>query len=559
MKNLFRLAGVLIRGNGLASLGSDSSRHKKRSLFGSMILFGVLGVYLIAIMAGSAFTLYDLLAGAGLQSLLSSLYLNAAVMLVFFFGILYVISIFYYSSDVEKLLPLPLRPQEIIGAKLLVTGAYEYLFLAVLILPPLLVYGVRGQMGFVYYLSLFVDIVFLPVIPLCMASMLVILIMRFTPLARNKDRFNLISSLLAIVLALAFVFASQSMTSVDEQDLARMIQTGAGSVSGLTGVLFPGTSFAVGALEASSFLSAAGQLALLIVIAAAFLLVTLQLANLLYFKGVIGLNTSASGRHRSGSAELARTNRRTSSFFSYFLKDCRIMLRTPIFFMNNILMNFIWPVFLLIPLLAGDKQENLSELIPMARDALFSPDGAAPLALAICFAAFCFVAGSNGITESALSREGSVFYFMKIIPMSYNRQLMAKIAVGVFFSLLGALLPIIFFVAVLQPPFWFTLSVIAIVPGSILLPNLAGIIFELYWPKLKWDNEQKAVKQNLNVVYGILLAMLLAALVIAPVVIWQMKLLQSLLLIAVGPLVLSLILALLIKKIGPRRLLAIDA
>lgn len=559
MKNLLRLAYVLFKGGGLGSLGSDSSQRKKRGRAGSLLLFAFVAIYMIAIMAASSIALYDLLAPAGLQELLIGLYISAGTILVFFFGILYVISIFYYAGDVERLLPLPLPAGDIIGAKLLVTAAWEYLYLFVLVLPPLIVYGVRSGSGPDWYLFMVWILILLPVMPLCLASVIVMLILRFTPLARNKDRFNLITGLLAMGLALAFVFGTQSMASFSEADLTQIISAGTDSVARLTTTVFPGASFAVGALTAESFLRQAGQAALLLVVSAAALFVTLRLAGILYFPGVIGIQASAARRRRLNAAELQTAGKSGSAFWTCWRKDLRILFRTPIFFMNNVLMNFLWPVFILIPFLSGAAEQSLAELIPAVRQALFARDSrGAVIAVAVYFAVVCFITGTNGIASSALSREGKIFYIMKIIPLSWKRQILAKIMVGVLFGAIGALMPLVIVIILLQPPAWLVLALLAVLPGGIFLPNLSGVIFELYWPKLNWDNEQKAVKQNLNVLYGMGMSMLFAALFAVPAIAWQWPLAATTLLIGAGSLLLSLAVLLLLLRILPHRMLAIE-
>lgn len=557
MSNIWRLAVVLFKGNGLGSLGSDSTRRKKRSARGSLILFLVLGIYMVGLMSASSLALFDLLQPAGLQELLVSLYISMGVVLVFLFGILYVISIFYYAGDVEKLLPLPLSADEIIGAKLLVTAAYEWLYLLVLVLPPLIIYGVRSQAAWSYYLLMLLVFILLPVLPLCLASVLTLLIMRFTPLARNRDRFNLVSGLLAMVLALAFVFGSQSLASFSEADLLAIIGSGVGSVARLTASVFPGTAWMVDVLTQTGW-SVVLSLVLLVLVSAGALWLTLRLARLLYFKGVIGIQASAAGRHKPEVA-LVQAGTGGSAFWTYVLKDVRVLVRTPIFFMNNVLMNFLWPAFLIIPLLSGSGESNLEQMLEMARQTLFNREGfAATIAVAVFVALACFISGTNGITSSALSREGRVFYIMKIVPMSYSRQIMAKITVGVLFGLVGTVIPIAILAVVLRPPLWFTLSLLAVWPGAVLLPNLSGIIAELFWPKLNWDNEQKAVKQNLNVVYGMILALLSAGLVVVLPLVLQL---------APGPAVLAIVssaagltigLIFLLRRLAPRCLRAIE-
>ena len=559
MTNLVRLAVVLFRGSG-SGMTAGGGRRKRRSQFGNLILFLFLAVYMVAVMSASSAGLYSLLAASGLQNLMVGLYVSLGTVLVFLFGILYVISIFYFTGDIEKLLPLPLQADEIIGAKLAVTAAWEYLYLAVLVLPPLVVFGIRSQAGVSFYLFLAGVFVLLPVVPLCLASILVLLIMRFTPLARNKDRFNMVAGILAMLLAFGFVFGTQSMAGFDELDLAQMISSGSESVARLTTAVFPGTSFAVGALTMPNATRQLGQLGLLLLVACAAVLLTFRLARLLYFKGVIGVGTSAAKRRRLTSAELSQAGRGGSAFWTYWLKDVRILVRTPVFFMNNVLMNFLWPVFFVLPMLAGAGGESDSgALIAFARGFLADPQGkGAAWSIAVCFAVACFISGTNGITESALSREGETFYIMKIIPMSWWRQIMAKVSAGVAFSLAGTLLPLLLAAAVLRPPAWLVLSWLAVLPGGILMPNLGGIFFELFWPKLHWEHEQKAVKQNLNVLYGMALALLLAALLAVPPLALHFSPIETLLLTGLGSLLVAAAETGILRRILPGRFSAIE-
>jgi ABC-2 type transport system permease protein len=392
-----------------------------------------------------------------------------------------------------------------------------------------------------------------------MASIIVMLIMRFTPLARNKDRFNLISGILAMVLALAFVFGMQSLSSFSEMDLTRIIESGADAVAQITSVVFPGTSFAVGSLTAIQALERLGQVAMLLLVAVIAVVVTLQAARFLYFAGVVDVNTSVSKRKQLSRDELQTAGKSGSAFWSYCLKDIRILIRTPIFFMNNVMMNFLWPVFLVIPFLTGAADEGLDQLIALARQLLSDPSSsAAPIAIAAFFAITCFIAGSNGITESALSREGKVFYILKTLPMSWRRQILAKITVGVIFSLLGILIPLAILLIVIRPPLWLALSLLAVVPGGVLLPNFSGIIFELFWPKLNWDNEQKAVKQNMNVLYGMGASLLFAALVLVPVFAFKLSVTTTVIAAAAGSLFLSLLVYRIIVRILPVRMALIE-
>ena len=90
------------------------------------------------------------------------------------------------------------------------------------------------------------------------------------------------------------------------------------------------------------------------------------------------------------------------------------------------------------------------------------------------------------------------------------------------------------------------------------MPNLGGIFFELFWPKLHWEHEQKAVKQNLNVLYGMALALLLAALLAVPPLALDFSATETLLLTGLGSLLVAASETAVLRRILPGRFSAIE-
>jgi ABC-2 type transport system permease protein len=235
MKNTFRLALTIIKGNGLANFGSDATgRKRKLNTTMSAILLVFFAVYMLAIMTASAFAIHSFLAPFKLQGLMISLYLNAGIVLVFVFGLMMVISVFYHSSDVEKILPLPLRADQITGAKLLVSAVYEYMFFVVMALPALIIYGILEGRGILYYVFTAIVILAMPAVPLCLAAILVMVVMRFTKFARNKDRFSMISSILILIFAMGLSFSMQMAVSFSPAGLSNLLKNGEASIAQFT-------------------------------------------------------------------------------------------------------------------------------------------------------------------------------------------------------------------------------------------------------------------------------------------------------------------------------------
>lgn len=560
MKQIVRLTIVMLRGSGFAVFGSDAKKKKKLGSLGSLLLFAFLFIYMALIMGGSSMGLYKMLEPFSLTALIPQLYLSAAAVMTFVFGVVYAISIFYYSSDVIRLLPLPLRSGEIISAKLLVTVVYIELVIMAFLLPSLTVYGVNSNAAWYYYFLMVISLLILPLIPLCAAAVLVILIMRLTPFARNKDRFNTISSLLLLVGTFGLVSFIQSMAGRGGSEFAEWIEAGTDSLTNVTSSVFPGVAQASRLLAHGSASLNLIDLLLLILFAAVAWLIVLLVGRAFYFQGVVSVAMSGGRKRHLDGKELESVGKAGSLFWTMVIKDSLLLIRTPIFLMNNVIMNFLWPIFLLMPLMTqGSFSETLSELRQAAAMVEADSDFIITVVLMIVFAFSAFVAGTNGIAASALSREGKLLYVMKMIPVSYSKQLLAKVTVGVLMALAGALVAVIAAVILVLPPFWLVIPILAVLPGACALPSCAGMIFDLLWPKLNWDNEQRAVKQNLNVLYGMLAALVLIAICVLPAYLLSAFWPLAFAALVILPWLLSAVLYFIMRSMSSRQMAAIEA
>jgi ABC-2 type transport system permease protein len=154
------------------------------------LLFIFLAGYFAFMTGGSALALYDLLAPVQLQVLLPGLYVSSSVLLVFVFGALYVLSVFYYASDVDKILPLPLfiRKRSSVPNSSWSQPTSTCLSQVSCCLPCWSMGSKARQPGPI--LSCYWVCISCAADSAVLATLLTMLIMRFTPLTKNKDRFR---------------------------------------------------------------------------------------------------------------------------------------------------------------------------------------------------------------------------------------------------------------------------------------------------------------------------------------------------------------------------------
>jgi ABC-2 type transport system permease protein len=414
---------------------------------------------------------------------------------ILIFGLYYVISAFYFSRDLEFLIPLPLKPFEVMASKFAVIMINEYLTVMAIVLPVFFGYGLLAKGGPPYWLNGLLVYLLLPVIPLAVVSILVIALMRVVNISRKKDALILLGSVLLITLSLGLQFAMRRMgdAQINGQLVANFLAA-PDSLVNRVGANFPPSIWATKAV-AGGF-SASGLLNLALFAGTSLLLFAaiLVLSEKLFYRGLVGLG-EVSGRRRTLSR--AQMSERVSSGFhpvrAIFAREWRIMNRTPIFLLNGTLVVLIIPVVFLLMATAGSGRGDAGSILKIMTSAQ-------SLIVILASAGFMVVCGSlNGTSSSAFSREGAQFWISRVIPVAPKDQVAAKFLHSYLVSILGTLTASAVAVAILhlKASHLVVAAGLSLVAGVLL--TAVGMIIDLARPLLDWTNPQKAIKQNLNV------------------------------------------------------------
>lgn len=508
MSRYIILTKVMLKSFNLLSLKSDKpGKSRIKGILLSILIFAALLPMMFGI-GSMAFWGYDLLSEIQQEGLMLGMGFSVASMAIFFFGIFYIMSVFYFSKDIESLLPLPLRPSEILAAKFTVTLVYEYLTELVFLAPILIGFGIAGKAGFMYYLYSIVVFLTLPLLPLVYASILSMLVMRFTSLAKNRDRFRIVGGIIAMLLAVglnAFVTKLGS-SSLNAEELQRLLAQGNNSFLGTMSGIFISNRFAVAALLYSEVLKGFVNLIVFVLICLFFVMLFLSFGEGVYFKGVAGISEASAKRKKFSEVELRKSTEQKSALKAYTIKELKLLFRTPVYFMNCVLMNFLFPIFIILPFLV--QPGEMKELRSLS--GYIANDSGSAAALAVAFGISAFITSTNGIASSAISREGTNIFVSKYLPVSYRTQIMAKVLSSMSMGVIGMLSMVLSVTVFVPVPVYLILLATAASILGIAFSSFAGILIDLKFPKLVWDNEQKAVKQNFNVVINMLLSIVVA-------------------------------------------------
>jgi ABC-2 type transport system permease protein len=504
---------LLINSFGISAIRAKARKNKLEYLkmlgLGLVIAAGLaptLWLYTKIIIQG-----YDLLAPIQQQGAILSLCIVMVSTMIFFFGIFYVINFFYFAGDAQSLLALPLSGWQVLGARFSVVIAYEYLTQLPFLLPPLLIFGIKSGAPLTYWLYALIGFLLIPLLPLSLATIPTVVIMRFANLGRRKDLFKILGGLMVIAIAVGyqFLFQKSGINAMDPVFLQNLLTDQNGLVN-LISRIFPNTKYLGLALIAAH--KAAGIINLSIFAALSLLAVALAwlVGDKLYFKGLVGSTETTVRRKTLTSSDYEKLGKGSPALLSYCMKEIRLLFRVPPYFMNCVLTNLLIPVFMIIPFLIQSRNEK--EAVPW-ESLIAQPEGQKIL-MVVIVGAVIFLAGSNAITSTSLSREGKEFFISKYIPLSYKNQVLAKLLSGYMFGIIGAVLLLIGAIVLMPLDIRLIVMILAVSLVALLPIIEAGLLIDIFRPKLDWDNEQKAVKQNLNVLFSILFSILLGGAVL---------------------------------------------
>lgn len=415
----------------------------------------------------------------------------------FIFSFNVILNELYFTGDIENLLPLPLKPREIVGAKIASIFCAESLVQLLVIFFSVIGFFFALGLSFKNFLLGILGMITLPMIPIIYCSIISLLIMSFTRFIRNKETIRKVGLVFVLAVLMLFVYFLGALQNFDLELYIEGFVNGDQTFLHVMRGILPHINLFIDILVTGSIRS----MLLYILVNIGFIVVLLGLADVCYFKGVVGLSSKDTESKKS-SSNILNNIKVENPTNSYFKKEIFTLFRTSSYFLNCILINFIWPIFVYVICKLKFPDLTLSKL----KNLVTSTDNNTLIII------FMFVIGVsillpalNSIASSSFSREGKNFYFMKYIPMDYSSQVYVKLLVSFIIAFIGVnVFSLIFYLVIgLKVSTAFIFLIISFL--AILFICSLGIIIDSINPKLVWDDELNALRENSNnfIVMGI--------------------------------------------------------
>lgn len=467
-------------------------RDERKKMIVHAAAYLVAGISVAALLGMYAWLLTVLIPGfqsLGMEEMLLGVVLLMSMAFVLFMGAFYLIGLLFFSKDTEFLAALPIPQGTVFAAKFAQVLLGEIVTSGLIVLPAFIVYGLSAGGGLGYWLRALLVFLFVPCIPLAISGFVSLLLVRFSALWRRRELLTIVGSMVLVIGAIAGQTYLQAKLPQDlsAEAIAALLSDHSGLLRQIASV-FPPSLWAAEGLSAGG-----GQLLLFLGVSVLALCVVVLAAGRLYYRGAMAqLETAASQRAVRLTGKRVR---RRGPLVALFVREWKLVLRSPTYALNGLITILMGPMMMVMPLIAqgavsGGDFDAVFALLQSGVDARIT--------LLVLAGLFALIGMINPAAGTTLSREGKQFYMLRVLPVRPARQAAAKLLFGYSVSVLTSLLMGVVAVLGLGLPFGVAAAAFALSLFISAAPLSLSMLPDILRPKLNWNSETEAIKQNIN-------------------------------------------------------------
>lgn len=427
--------------------------------------------------------------------------------ILFVESIFQILNVLYFSKDLKIFLRMPIKSRDLVHSKLLKLITSEYQMELIMLAIPMIVYGIINSVGLQFYLYIPIILIILPVIPICIISVLISIIMRFTNNIKNKSKAMYITIIIAIViLNIGVVIFGGSGTEIDlfNKEVLSQENILATNIAEHFKIIIP----IMNALLNYDSLDGVINICIYIGVSILIYIVSLGVISSVFLKGVVGTVSSGNKGKEKQNKELGIDDFKQNSFKkSYILKEYRAIKRTPIFFIQCIIMPLVLTIILIgvvLILISITNNLGLDIINQMSKNAWFT--GAF---LAISQILYMM----NFSSLIAVSKERGWAVLSKYIPIKLSRQFNMKLYIGKVMNFVSNIGILVFYYICVKSIIY-TILLALVTYGLNVFGEKVKIFIDLKNPKTDWDNEYTMMKQNTNVMFELFYTIVITLIII---------------------------------------------
>ncbi|MDF2536995.1 MAG: putative rane protein [Herbinix sp.] len=486
MKKILSLVKVQIGTQLVEILSIGNNRKRKpKALLGGLVFF-------VLVLGGVSF-FYSYMVGKGLMmfnsiDVLPALLMAVTSIIVLFTTTFKIKGTVFGFKDYDLVMSLPVRTMSVVASRLLLLYLLNMIFVCIVMIPAMGVYAILAKPEASFYIIGIFTLLFLPLIPIVVASVL------GTIIAYAASRFRY-SNLISIVFSLGLMVAIMGMSFTMGDTGQELVDISKALTDRVNNIYPPAEMYsrAITEYDITAFASFIGISAL------CFILYSLLVAKI--FKKMNTIIMTGKSRSKYKLGEL----RQSSPLKALYFKEIKRYFSSPLYVLNTgfgIVMLTIGAIVLCFV----DIEKLMGQV-----------DGAGLLKMGVpVFITFCLVTCYT--TAASISLEGKSLWIIKSLPVTAKSIFFAKIAVNLTVTA-PALADVILMGFVLELGVFLTLLTVLITILVSIFISLFGLVINLKFPNFTWMTETVVIKQSAAAMIAVFTGMGISALLIALMVV----------------------------------------
>ena len=407
----------------------------------------------------------------GQQDLIPAYMVSVSSFSILFLTVFYSNSILFGSRDMEILLSLPVKSSYIITSKFMFMYLLNFLIGLMFMLPGGIVWGLNGSLNLLQIILYFTSIIFAPLIPMCIATCMGIVIVVASSFFKRKNVISLIFSF-AMIGIIGYIAVS-AMKSGNEDSIEIMLSKQITGLYPMSGLFVQHTNFPM-------YIG----MGLFIAFSTAVFYIFIKIVAMKY--GLLNTLAKTTSRYSDNK----KSYNRKSIFLALYEKEMGRFLSSYMAVLNaglGVILLCVFSIFLLFNSVEqiGESSgiENINEYL----------SNFAPLFIASMLSLSCPAA-------SAISLEGKNIWILQSSPVKVKMILNSKIAVNLTLHLIGYMISIFAFMLKLDMNFIQVINLIFVPICYSIFITVIGISLNKKYPNYEWESEMMVVKQSMPVI-----------------------------------------------------------
>jgi len=458
---------------GLNVFRYTKDKKKKKTTIGLGVVWALLIVMIATYIGGATFGYVYL----GMAEIVPAYLIMLASLVILAFAIFKAGSVIFQENAYDILCSLPVSQTAIVVSRFLRMYVENLLLTLLIMVPGIVVYGIMVKPALSFYLIGAVVTVFVPLIPITIATFFGALVTAISSRMKHK---SLVSAALSVGLVIAIMASTGTMSTMEEEFSIEMLQNMSEIVTQAIGDLYPPAIWLGNAMVKGDILT--GLLCVLGGLVA--FMVTIALISVKFHEICRGLY----GTHAKHNYKMEQL-KKNSVLGTLYKREMKRYFASSIYVQNTI----VGPVMAIIFAVAvlGVGLDTIQQTMEIPIDIA----GAVPILLAGIFAVMT-------TTCTSISMEGKEWWIVKSLPIRTKDLLDSKLLFGLSLYLPFWLVSEILLIIALRPSFMELVWLVLLSLILILFSQVVGLTANLKMPVFDWENEVSVVKQSASAALG---------------------------------------------------------